>query len=393
MENIKKDKIKVPTSRRTKFFDEQYIGTEPTWDGVDDYTNDKFNDTLLKSLNYYNYFYTVKDLKQDYIAWVMAYSEEHETFDKDYLSKLTKISDNSVPLTACSLIKAHSMGMPLRPPHVEYLLSVVTRALGSPTDELDDEIVALPKPVVEKVTIQDRMNEIAKEHIAYFADMEDYVLVDGKTLNPKSFDYLTSKNVPRAMLGKIADAFSEHRNEILEAKAGTCEQLTEGYKKFKAADYKRIETFYSTLIEGLDQYSTVKQATKKASVRKPAAKEKLVAKLKYLKTDGVLKLVSINPVDIIGAKELFVFNIKTRKIGKYVADEQSGGILSISGSSIIGYDEAKSVAKTLRKPESQMKEFYACGKIQLRKYMDSIKATEIKLNGRINADTVLLKTV
>ena len=77
MENIKKDKIKVPTSRRTKFFDEQYIGTEPTWDGVDDYTNDKFNDTLLKSLNYYNYFYTVKDLKQDYIAWVMAIFRDH----------------------------------------------------------------------------------------------------------------------------------------------------------------------------------------------------------------------------------------------------------------------------------------------------------------------------
>jgi hypothetical protein len=128
--------------------------------------------------------------------------------------------------------------------------------------------------------------------------------------------------------------------------------------------------------------------------RKPRAKkskpaEKIIEKLKFLKQDDKLKLVSINPTDILGAKELWIFNTKTRKIGKYVAGEFTE--LGVKGTSITGFDEHKSVQKTLRKPEEQLKEFKAAGKVQLRKFLDDIKAVDIKLNGRINEDTVLLK--
>lgn len=111
--------------------------------------------------------------------------------------------------------------------------------------------------------------------------------------------------------------------------------------------------------------------------------------MKYLKTNEQLKLVSINPTDIIGAKELWVYNIKTRKIGKYVSTAYTE--LSIKGTSIINFAESESVQKTLRKPEDQLKEFKAAGKVALRKFMEDIKAVDIKLNGRINEDTILLK--
>jgi hypothetical protein len=68
-----------------------------------------------------------------------------------------------------------------------------------------------------------------------------------------------------------------------------------------------------------------------------------------------------------------------------------GGALGVKGTAITGFNESKSVQKTLRKPEVQLKEFMAAGKIQLRKFLDDIKATDIKLNGRINLDTILLK--
>jgi hypothetical protein len=76
-------------------------------------------------------------------------------------------------------------------------------------------------------------------------------------------------------------------------------------------------------------------------------------------------------------------------LGKYVATEFAE--LGIKGTSIINYDEIKSVQKTLRKPEDQIKEFKAAGKVQLRKFLDDIKAVDIKLNGRINEEVVLLK--
>jgi hypothetical protein len=158
----------------------------------------------------------------------------------------------------------------------------------------------------------------------------------------------------------------------------------------KTADWKRYDAFYTALFDGFTQYGQVKKATKKASVRKPPQKEKLIAKLKYAKNDTATKLVSINPVDIIGATELWVYNTKTRKLGKYVAEDM-GGALGVKGTAITGFNESKSVQKTLRKPEVQLKEFLAAGKIDLRKFLDNIKATDIKLNGRINLDTILLK--
>ena len=47
-----------------------------------------------------------------------------------------------------------------------------------------------------------------------------------------------------------------------------------------------------------------------------ASKGKQVSKLKFLKKDDNLKLVSINPEDIIDAKELWVYQTKYRKLGK-----------------------------------------------------------------------------
>jgi hypothetical protein len=57
----------------------------------------------------------------------------------------------------------------------------------------------------------------------------------------------------------------------------------------------------------------------------------------------------------------------------------------------LDFDETKSVQKTLRKPEQQLIEFMKSGKVQLRAFLTNIKATETKLNGRINADVLLLK--
>ena len=45
----------------------------------------------------------------------------------------------------------------------------------------------------------------------------------------------------------------------------------------------------------------------------------------------------------------------------------------------------------MRKPEDQLKEFKSAGKVALRTFLDDIKTTDTKLNGRCNLDTILLK--
>lgn len=155
------------------------------------------------------------------------------------------------------------------------------------------------------------------------------------------------------------------------------------------ANLKKITLFYTEILSACDMLMQEAKVNRAPRAKKPTDKSKLVAKMKYLKQDDKLKLVSANPIDIIGSQEVWVFNVKTRKLGKYVAKEYAE--LSVKGTTIINFDENKSVQKTLRKPEEQLKEFKAAGKVALRKFLDDIKAVDIKLNGRINEDTVLLK--
>jgi hypothetical protein len=202
---------------------------------------------------------------------------------------------------------------------------------------------------------------------------------------------LVANNVPQSQLSKYVEVYQRRFDELKGAYEKADEQLVEGYKHLKAADFKRIFVFLDSILSDIEAYRGVKKATKKIRAPRAVSKEKVVAKLKYAKEDKPLKIVSINPADIIGAQELWVYNVKTRKLGKYVADGLKGP-LNVKGTTIIGFDDIKSVTKTLRKPEEKLKEFAKAGKVQLRKFLEDIKATETRLNGRISTDVVLLKT-
>ena len=387
-------KKKVKPSN-ANFADEKYTGTEPIWDydRALTFSNEVFDHHLRQSFRYYNYYYSTKDLKKYVVAWLRQHEGDSgvHKLDKATIDRYARTADSLTPFTVCALIKANERGMPLRDSHVEYILDAVKRVLLLKADDEEEEEkkVDTAKPQVKIPTIQDRMNEVAKKHILYFEMLED-ALFAGETVDPKAYEYLVKNLVPQALIGKIQAVFEPRIAEVREARKGECEQLKEAYSHMKAADYKRFDAFYDKLFQDLAAYNQTKKATKKASVRKPPAKEKLVKNLKYLKQDTALKVVSVNPVDIIGAQVLWVYNVKNRKIGKYVA-EDVGGALGVKGTTITGFVENKSTQKTLRKPDEQIKAFLSANKVDLRKFLENIKTTEIKLNGRINADTILLK--
>jgi hypothetical protein len=389
-------KKKVKT-KDNNFADEKYTGSEPIWDydRALTFSNEEFDHHLRQSLRYYNYYYSTKDLKKYVVAWLRQHegAEGLHKLDKTTIDRYQRSADCLTPFTVCALIKAHERGMPLRDSHVEYILEAVKKVLTLKADNDEDfeETPEVKKAEVKIPTIQDRMNEVAKKHILYFEMLED-ALYTGETVDPKAYEYLTKNNVPQVLIGKIQAVFEPRCAEVREARTTKDEDLKDAYAYMKAADYKRYDAFYDKLFADLTAYNQTKKATKKAAVRKPPAKEKLVRSLKYLKQDAGMKLVSINPVDIVGAEQLWVYNVKNRKLGRYLAEDQ-GGVLGVKGTTITGFNESKSTQKTLRKPEEQVKAFLASNKVELRKFLENIKTTEIKLNGRINADTILLKVI
>lgn len=379
-----KIKAKKQVQRNPLLVDEKYTGPEPVWDTeraaqFDDAT---FDNILRRAFFYYNYFYNQKDLKKYVIEWMKAQG----TYTKDDIKAYERAGDRALPMTVCSLIKAHKQGMPFRGRHVEYITTELARVIREADPEVE-ETVAEDKPKAYVPTIQDRMNEKTAETIGELEGHYDEM--DAKF---KHYDFLVSNNVPQSQLSKYEDVYTARKAELEEAQSGKDAQLKEGYSHMKAADFKKHYAWIDALTDAIAQYRNVKKATKKVRAPRAVSKEKVVAKLKYAKENKELKIVSINPADIIGAQELWVYNAKTRKLGKYVADQLKGP-LGVKGTTIIGYDEAKSTSKTLRKPEEKLKEFAKAGKIQLRKFLEEIKATETKLNGRISADVLLLKAV
>ena len=374
-----KIKTKPQREKRVAFADEKYTGPEPEWnEDTSEWSAEKFDHKLRSSFNYYNYHYSQKDCKKHVIEWMQNSKE----FDKTELKAYIRSSDKATNMTACGLIMAHRQGMPFKQRHLEFLHKSIQEAIASAEPEAVDDIKT-PEQVAKAPTIQDRMNERTSELIGELEGKYD----DMETV--KFYDWFTANNVIQSQLSKYEALYTRRKDELLLAQSKKDEQVREGYSHYKAADFKQRIKWIDDLIAAVEQYRGVKKATKKARVKKAPSKEKLVAKLRYAKDYAALKIVSINPADIIGASAVWVYNTKTRKLGKYVAAAYHQ--LSIKGTSITGFDTDKSVSKTLRKPEEQLKEFAKSGKVQLRKFLDTIKATETKMNGRISEDIVLLR--
>lgn len=382
-----KIKIKTQKSRDPLFFDEKYTGGEPEWDteAAKSWDSDQFDHLLRQSFYYYNYYYSQKSCKKYVVEWMKT----SESFTKEEIRSFDVANDKWLPMTACSLVMAQRAGMPFREQHTTFLNTalreVIARSVAEPVEAGVEPTKAAE---VYKPTIQDRLNERTCEIIGELEGIFDEVATGVKKPS-KLYDFLVSNNVVQSQLGKYEELYNKRKAELVAAQGKEDAQLKEGYSHLKAADFKRIIAWIDDLLSAVDQYRGVKKATKKARVRKAPSKEKVVAKLKYAKNFPALKAVSINPADIVGASTLWVYNTKTRKLGKYIAGSYTS--LGVKGTTITNFDVDKSVSKTLRKPEETLKEFAKAGKIQLRKFLDEIKATEVKLTGRISEDIILLK--
>lgn len=369
----------------------------PNWEGQETWDADHFSRHFRHSMDYYRLEHSGKDLKPKVINWMSA-----NGYTKEQVKKFKNTKDSRCGSTMGAIAANLLRGMPpVRADFNEgrstaqWLGAAISKVIDEGKhDENDSEegVVVEVKPAVYQPSIQERLREAAVRMTEEIEDALEAFSTDPETFDPKAFkllNLLKGKQAKAAHARIIKELYTRQYAEYTELQLGKCEQLKEGYSHLSKAQVKKITQFYNEILSACDMLAAeakVNRAPRKVKT-KPA--EKVVAKLKFAKTYEPLKLVSVSPTDIVGAKELWVFNTKTRKIGRYVSTEYAE--LSVKGTSIINFDEAKSVQKTLRKPEEQLKEFKAAGKVQLRKFLDDIKAVDIKLNGRINEETVLLK--
>jgi hypothetical protein len=223
-------------------------------------------------------------------------------------------------------------------------------------------------------------------------------ITDPENFNPKSFNvisYFKTNGINQAHARIIRDKYAynkEDYDELLappKVKDDAYTQLVEAYSCYTKAQQKNMQSALNEILSACDMFLQQAKVNRKVRAKKAPSKEKLVAKLKYKLSDDRYKLVSMKPEDCLQALEIWVFNTKTRKLGCYVASDTAA--LSVKGTTIINFNEAKSKAKTVRKPEELFKDSSSLPKTKMRKLYDSINSVETLLNGRINTDMILLK--
>ena len=406
--------------------------TEPSWEGWEEWTGEQYHRFAQRSRQWYYENFKPLDLYPATYEWM-----EKNDYTSEQIKQAKSAPGHALSITGGITAKLLMNGMPdyckahdefwetlagtmgnVEPASI-FLKKRINLAIES------GKVILAEKQEIQKEaanvytpTIQERIRDQAYEQSGDIDEWLEGWITNPKSFDPKGFNFKThfqKTGVSQAHARKLktfyVDALTDfddleryptagQLNKMSERDADMWVQLKEGYTHLKKADIKNYRIAINELLTALDFVIESAKATRKPRKAKVYSADKIVAKLKYLKVDDKYKLASVSPTEVVGASELWVFNTKTRKLGKYVAKNidpkgmgREGSGLSVKGTTIIGFDEKLSVQKTLRKPDEQLKEFKSAGKVKLRTLLEEIKTTDTKLNGRSNLETVLLKVI
>jgi hypothetical protein len=246
--------------------------------------------------------------------------------------------------------------------------------------------------VANVISIQDHIKRKAGDCIGELEGQIDELITTKFSADVSPYGLMNTLEIKGAHTKFIIDYFKTRRAEYDEVLTTADPDVKEAYSNFTKVQLKKLIAYCDQVI--LDSMKLAGDAVKSRKPRKRKTKsaEQLAAKMNYAKDFAELKLVSIDPKTIIGANQLWVYNTKTRKLGVYIALDAAG--LSIKGSTIQNFAESKSICKTIRVPTTtRMNEVLNAGKVALRNILIDIRAAEGRLTGRINSDTILLRTI
>lgn len=361
-------------------------------------THKNFKSNFQGAMLYAHYEMSAIDLKKEVIKYLKSIDAKHPFLDriKD------KDENRFVTVGKYMYILNHGSDIPEEVfpklmPALEKILDeeeAKEDALRQETarlkkkDDADTNVEAVPKVVI---SIQDRIREKAREVAGEVEGWLDDFVMDPKS-TPKSVEDFVSLFKANDLKGPHARhlfaIFESRSAEIEEVLEGKDKDLVEAYSNFTKPELKKFSQLYKNILGACDMFQEVAKVVRAPRKKKPVSHDKLIAKLKYKKDDSSLGIVSLNPVQIIGSKEVWVYNTKTRKLAQYKALDADG--LSVKGASLVNFS-ADSAEKTLRKPAESLAEFKKATKVKLRTFLKELSTVDIPCGGKINEHHVILR--
>jgi hypothetical protein len=241
------------------------------------------------------------------------------------------------------------------------------------------------------ISIQDRLREKAREVAGEVEGWLDDFIIDKKSSAKTVEEFINLFKVYELKsphMRHMQNIFERRAAHMAEVAEGADKDLVEGYSNFTKPELKKLDLFHRNLLKACAMMQEVAKVERAPRKKKPVSHDKVVSKLKYKKEDNTLGIVSMNPVNILGAKEVWIYNTKTRKLAQYKAIDERG--LSVKGAGLLNYS-TDSMEKTLRKPVETLAEFKKASKVKLRTFLKDLSTLDTQAGGKLNEHHVILR--
>ena len=332
------------------------------------------NIELTKALNWFNSQWTPENAKK----WIVGYMTANK-YDKDDIAKISAKARKVIP-TVASLARLYTNGSVLDTNYHGMIKSNIDNILDANRPELDEE----GNPII--VAKVEKPKAVPSEMLELIDDLLFRSLRDEK-IKVDIYKTLQEMKATKYHLDELTKEYAPTLAELKELMEKEDEQLLEAYESVSWKAVKNTIELLETMTTQFKQLKAVKtSAARKPRAKKPPKIEKLIARLKFLRSSDEYRIASVDPAKIIGAKYLAAFNTKTRDLSLYIAND---GGFSIKGTTLTNFDEAKSLVKKVRKPQDILPAIDT--RINAERQFKALKTEGRPANGRTNDFTVIFK--
>lgn len=372
---LKKRALKKPRKTQSETFlvNQKYLGQEPVFKKGEIPEGSK----LAFAYNWYNQMCDAEEAREYLETYLLSANRKNDA------KTLKRVTDNYLPLTCCWIARMLSNGTQVSSDSMTFFERRLQQALKTCQPEKKEDTVV---KTVERVTIQDRINDKVNDFIGSIESLID---------SDKSFslyDVMQKEEFPAKFAGRIAQYYQPVADEYKLLLTGKDKDLNEGYSHLSAKQKKEKLSLFQQIIDDASRYGSNMKKIRKPRKKRAQSLDKKLKHFKYKVEDSSLKIASCNPADIIGAQEVWMYNTSQKQLTVLRAIDRGG--LDIKRSSIVNFDDKNSVTKRAgRNLEDTLKSVTTGGKIILRKLMDDISSQKIDVNDRATSNTVILRVV
>jgi len=397
-------RIKVKTKKRVKKNPKDFdatskrLGIEPKVDAntMEKLTPEQRQEHLSKAYTWYGYFHSRRDI----IFWLTDHMVK-TGWSTDDIAKIKALAPWQVaPRSIIFLAHMQDTGLVLTAEektrfdgHIRNLFTVEAKLvdnrmlIGDDANPEDDK----KRPTI---SIQDRVAAKEQYFLAEIEGIQDDAIdpkigLTEKFVNFRTYDWFIKNEVRSATAAKIAMMKRPLLEELTDAISGKDLEMVENYSNFTKLSLRAYHSFIANMIEDAETYAGNQKRAKAPRKARPISVEKLVRNVKFQKADLALKIQSINPVRLIGAKRVWIYNTKSAVLQVYIAEEKND--LTVKGTKLIGWDDKVSYQKKLRKPEAALPTVTNESVRGVDKFVDALTTIRKIVTGRLNEQSVILR--